>query len=122
MARNFFSNIFREDRQDAIPGLFSEFQPQFLFKFLETIVAEESHARVSVIADRQVTAEGLKFPAFDAIKSRFGSEGRADNFFPDVSGINDRVQELAFVKLQGVSSSPSSSSSCGSSMILPITS
>jgi len=103
-------------------GLFSEFQPQFLFKFLETVVAEEGHAGVSVIADRQVTAEGLQSSAFDAIKGRFGVKVRTDNFFPDVPGINDRIQELAFVKLQGLSSSPSSSSSCCSNMILPITS
>jgi hypothetical protein len=107
-----------------------ELCPELVFKFPQAVVAIKNHPGVSVVLDGQIAPEGAKFSAFDTIKIRFGSKGGGDDLLPDVSGINDRVDDLPLIGLHtvhprlclpGIQVSSASSSS-SSSMIFPMTS
>ena len=107
-----------------------ELRPDLVFKFPQAIVAVKNHPRVSVVLDGQITPEGAKLSALDAIKIRFGSKGGGNNLLPDVSGIYDRVEYLFLIGLHTIhprldrpgAQVSSASSSSSSSMIFPMTS
>ena len=79
---------------------------QLIFELLQAIIAKKRDPRIPVVLEGQVASEGAHLSAFDAIKVRFGSEGGGNDLLPDVSGIDDRVDDLTFIRLHDSDTPP----------------